>query len=268
MKATILIIDDENIVRQGFIELLKKEDYNAIAMPVDGDIFTALGEQEISVMIIEPHLQNVDGFELIRQAQEISPHTEIIILTEEGTMESAIQAIQHGVQDYLLKPSSEQEILSSVASAIALQNHRKRKSILYEQMEKSLWALKDLYGIGELVIPQKQVPTLPAGIQVDVDSRKLSKGDKEVDLTPLELKLFTGLILNWGQDLSYTELATLTYGKDMDKYEASALLRSLIYRLRKQLAVFEDGESWIKTIPGTGYLFETLFPLERLNELP
>jgi DNA-binding response OmpR family regulator len=100
----------------------------------------------------------------------------------------------------------------------------------------------------------------------DVNSRKLSRGDKEVDLTPLELKLFTGLILNWGQVLSHTELAFLTYGKDMDKYKASALLRSLIYRLRKQLAVFEDGESWIKTIPGTGYLFETPFPPERFNE--
>ena len=87
-------------------------------------------------MIINPHLQDTDGFELIQQAQEISPDTEIIILTGEGTMESAIRAIQLGAHDYLLKSDSEQEILSSVASAIARQNQRKRKRILWNKWKR------------------------------------------------------------------------------------------------------------------------------------
>ena len=51
-------------------------------------------------------------------------------------MESAIQAIQLGAHDYLLKSDSEQEILSSVASAIALQNQRKRKRIILNKSKR------------------------------------------------------------------------------------------------------------------------------------
>ena len=269
MSATILIIDEDVSYRQQLTKLLGAEDYNIVAVSGDDEIFAALEERDISVMIIETHLQDRDSFELIQKAQKISPDTEIIILTEEGTMESAIQAIQHGVHDYLLKSDSEQKILSSVASGIARQNHRNRKRIILEQMEKTLWALKDIHRIGEVSIPKRQVIIISGGVQVDLNNRKLSKGDTEVYLTLLEGKLFAGLLLNWGQVLSHTELATLTYGKDLDKYESAHLLRSLIYRLRKKLSVFKDGESWIKTVVGTGYVFETLFPLERLNkEMP
>ena len=266
MSSTILIIDDDISYRRKLKLLLEKEEYNVIPMSGDDEIFTALGEQDVSVMIIEIHLQDVDGFDVIRQAQEISPDTEIIILTGEGTMESAIQAIQHGVHDYLLKPSSKQEILSSVASAIALQNHRKRKHILFEQLEKTLWELKDLYGIGEVVEQNDHVLQLPDSIQADLYRRKLWKGDKEVYLTPAQGKLFKAFIVNWGQVLSHRELASIAYGQEVDEFEAPEILRPIISRLRKRLAVFDGAEKWIKTIRGTGYVFETPFPPERINE--
>jgi DNA-binding response OmpR family regulator len=266
MSSSILIIDDENADRQGLIELLKKEDYNVIAMPGDDEILAALGEQDVSVMIIEIHLQDMDGFELIRHAQEISPDTEIIILTGEGTMESAIRVIQLGVHDYLLKSGPEQEILSSVASAIGRQNLKKRKRILFEQMEKTLWELKDLYGIGEVVEQQAQILRLPGGIKADLDQRKLWKGDKETYLTPAQGKLFKAFIVNWGQVLSHRELASIAYGQEVDEFEAPEILRPIISRLRNRLAVFDGAEKWIKTIRGTGYVFETLLPLERFNE--
>ena len=260
MSATILIIDNDISYLRRLKHLLGKDNYNVIVSRVDQDIFTTLEEGDTSVMIIEIHLQDVDGFELIQQAQEISPDTEIIILTGEGTMKSAIHAIQLGAHDYLLKSDSEQEILSSVASAIARQNLRERKRIILEKMEKTLWALKDLNRMGEVSIPKRQVIILPGGVQVELNSRKLSKGDQEVHLSPLLGKLFGGLLLNWGQVLSHTELASITYGKDLDKYESAFLLRSLMCRLRKQLTVFKDGESWIKTIPGSGYVFVAELP--------
>ena len=136
MSVTILVIDDNLSYRRKLKLLLEKEEYNVIAMPGNDEIFAELKERDISVMIIEPHLQDTDGFDVIQQAQEISPDTEIIILTGEGTMESAIRAIQLGAHDYLLKSDSEQEILSSVASAIARQNQRKRKRILWNKWKR------------------------------------------------------------------------------------------------------------------------------------
>jgi DNA-binding response OmpR family regulator len=266
MSTNILIINEDISCRRRLKGLLEKEDHSVIAISGDDEISTALEEKVISVMVIEPHLQDADGFDVIRQAQEISPVTEIIILTQEGSMESAIQAIQLGVHDYLLKPSSEQEILSSVASAIGRQNLKKRKRILYEQIEKTLWELKVLYGLGEVVERNDHVLRLPGGIKADLDQRKLWNGDKETYLTPAQGKLFKAFIVNWGQVLSHRELASIAYGQEVDEYEAAEVLRPIISRLRKRLSVFDGAEKWIKTIRGTGYVFETLLPLDRFNE--
>ena len=211
-------------------------------------------------MIIEPHLQDTDGFELIQQAQEISPDTEIIILTGEGTMESAIQAIQLGAHDYLLKSDSEQEILSSVASAIARQNQRKRKRILLEQMEKTLWALKDLYGMGEVVKPKKQIITFPDGVKLDLPRQLIWKHDEEIHLNTTDTKLLGILLDHHGQVISYTDFAFLIYGEKMDAHVAASKMRTIIYRLRLKLKSFEESQEWIKTIPGSGYVFVAELP--------
>jgi DNA-binding response OmpR family regulator len=266
MNSIIIIIDDDISYRRKLTLLLEKEEYNILALSAYGEFLAALEQEDIAVMIIEIDLSDQDGMDLVRQAQEISPHTEIIILTREGTMESAIRAIQLGVHDYLLKSGSEQEILSSVASAIDRQNLRKRKHILFEQLEKTLWELKDLYGIGEVVEQNDHVLRLPDGIKADLDQRKLWKGDKEAYLTQSQGKLLKAFIVNWGQVLTYKELASIAYGQEVDEYEAPEVLRPIISRMRKRLAVFEGAEKWIKTIRGTGYMFETLLPLDMFNE--
>ena len=99
MNSTIIIIDDEISYRRKLRLLLEKEEYSIIAMCGNDEIFTALDEGDISLMIIDPHLQDVDGFELIRQAREISPNTEINILTKEGTMETAPAPFRPIAQD-------------------------------------------------------------------------------------------------------------------------------------------------------------------------
>jgi DNA-binding response OmpR family regulator len=266
MRATILVIDNDKSYLRRLKSLLEKEKYNVTVSHGDDEISATLEEQDISVMIIEIHLQGVDTFDVIRQAQEISPDTEIIILTREGTMELVIRAIQLDVHDYLIKSCPKQKILSSVASAIAHRNLRKRKRIIFEQIEETLWELKDLYGIGEVIEQQDHILMLPDGIQADLDQRKLWKGDKEVYLTQSQGKLFNTLLMNWGRVLSHQELLFAAYGQDVDEREAPEVLRPLMSRLRKRLSVFEGAEKWIRTIRGTGYVFETLLPLERFNE--
>jgi two-component system KDP operon response regulator KdpE len=117
-----------------------------------------------------------------------------------------------------------------------------------------------------VVEQQAQILRLPGGIKADLAQRKLWKGEKEAYLTPAQGKLFKTLLMNWGRVLTHQELLFAVYDQEVDEREAPKVLRPLMSRLRKRLAVFEGAEKWIKTIRGTGYVFETLFPLERLNE--
>jgi DNA-binding response OmpR family regulator len=125
--------------------------------------------------------------------------------------------------------------------------------------------LKDLYGIGEMVEHHDHILRLPDGIQADFTQRKLGRGDKEAYLTQSQGKIFKTLLMNWGR-VTHQELLFAAYGQEVDESEAPEILRPLMSRLRKRLAVFDAAEKWIKTIRGTGYVFETLLPLDRFNE--
>ena len=260
MNVTTLIIDDDISDRKRLIELLEREGYNVIASPGYAEFSTALEEEVISVMIIEIHLQDVDGFELIQNTQEISPHTKIIILTKEGTMESAIRAIQLGVHDYLLEGASGQESLSSVTSAIGLYKLRMRKRLLFEQMQESLWQLKLLEGISKVVTQQRKTVKLPHGIQADLEQRKIWQGDQEISLTRYQGKLARLFIENWDQVMTHEEMAHAIFGEHVDPHEAPEMLRPLICRLRKRLSKLGGTEDWIRSVRSTGYVFEAKWP--------
>jgi DNA-binding response OmpR family regulator len=260
MSANILTIDDDTSDRRRLTAILKEEGHNVTAISGEEEIFTDLENQDISVMIIDPHLSERDGLEVIRKAKEVSSITKIIILTKEGTMESAIRAIQLGVHDYLLKAASEQEILSSVASAIGLYKLRMRKRLLFEQMQESLWQLKLLEGISEVVTQQRKTVKLPHDIQADLEQRKLWQGDQEISLTRYQGKLFRLFIENWNQVMTHEEMAHAIFGEHVDPHEAPEMLRPLICRLRKRLSKLGGTEDWIRSVRSTGYVFEAKWP--------
>ena len=256
MTVKILVVDDEKAALRSLADILRLEGYDVTAVEDGISALALLNEQDIDLMLLDIRMPGMDGIEVMQQTTEISPDTQIIMLTAHGSMESAIESLRYGAHDYLIKPSSPQEILSSVAGALARHAEAQRKRLLLGQMETSLQQLKDAEGVVQSSVAGQRVISLPDGIMVDLARREIWRGNERVTLTPTEGKLLRVLLENKGRVMSHRDLVFLVQGYEITDWEAPEVLRPLVSRLRRKLSTFPDGDKWIANVRGTGYVFD------------
>ena len=257
MKTNILIVDDEETARISLADILRLEGYRVSDADNGESALAMLEKDEFDLILLDIRMPGMDGIEVLRKVTEIAPDTQVILLTAHGSMESAIEALQYGAHDYLIKPSSPQEILSSVASGLARRAEAQHKRLLLGQMESSLQQLKDVEGMSQKVSSVGQrVISLPDGVMVDLARREVWRGNERVSLTPTEGKLMSVLLENRGRVMTHRELVFLVQGYEITDWEAPEVLRPLVSRLRRKLSPFPGGDTWIVNVRGTGYLFE------------
>jgi len=256
MTAKIVVVDDEKAARRSLADILRLEGYDVTAVEDGLSALALLNEQEIDLMLLDIRMPGMDGIEVMQKATEISPYTQIIMLTAHGSMESAIESLRYGAHDYLIKPSSPQEILSSVAGALARHAEAQRKRLLLGQMETSLQQLKDVEGVSESSVAGRRVISLPDGVRVDLARREIWRGNERVTLTPTEGKLLRVLLENKGRVMTHRDLVFLVQGYEITDWEAPEVLRPLVSRLRRKLSTFPNGDKWIANVRGTGYVFD------------
>jgi two-component system OmpR family response regulator len=91
---------------------------------------------------------------------------------------------------------------------------------------------------------------------VDLTRRQIWREDVHISLTPNEGKLMKVFLENPGQVFSHQELVIKIHGYEAMAWEATEVLRPLISRLRRKLSSLPGGDQWIKSIRGTGYVFD------------
>ena len=256
MKGSVLIVDDEATARSSLAEILRLEEFHVVTAEDGEDALEILAEEDFDVMLLDLKMPGMSGLEVLEKAQDSAKETQIIMLTAHGSLESAIEALRYGAHDYLLKPASPQEIVDSVKRGIAERADSERKRRLLEQMESSLQQLKDAEGIERESRVSSAVVSLGQGVKVNLERREVWQGDTRVHLTPTEGKLMKVLIENEGRVLTHRELVMLVQGYQTTDWEAPEILRPLVSRLRRKLAAFPDGKSWIQNVRGTGYVFD------------
>ncbi|MDZ7845101.1 MAG: response regulator transcription factor [Anaerolineales bacterium] len=256
MSAKILIVDDEKAVRESLEEILKLEDYQVEIASSGEKALELINENDYALVLLDLKMSGIDGVEVMKQISRYAPETKVIILTGHGTLESAIEALRTGAEDYMLKPFEASTILDSIGRALSKNAQKKRKELLIEQLESSLDQLKDVEGITTPEMPSRRVITLPQGIMVDLERREMWRGGERAHLTPTEGKLLSVFLENRGRVMSHKEIVFLVQGYETSEWEAPEVLRPMISRLRKKLATFPDVEEWVENVRGTGYVFD------------
>lgn len=258
MRARILIVDDEEVVRESLQEILVQEGYE-IELAESGEMaLNAVSTTEYDLLLLDIRMPGISGIDVLRQVNLLSPDTKVIILTAHGTIETAIEALRHGAHDYILKPVNAQNILSSVARGLAYRAEKQQKKLLLEQLETSLKRLKDAEGINYVQGAAQPSFELVDGVVFDSLRRDIWRGNQHISLTPAENKLLLYLVKNRGRVLTHRELVQSVQGYDVSEWEAPEVLRPLISRLRRKLGGFPGAEKWVINIRGTGYLFDPL----------
>lgn len=241
MKSNILVVDDEPVARQSLSDILRLEGYSVNAVPNGQAAVEYVRTHPVELMIVDLRMPGMDGLEVVQVVNQVSPETEVILLTAFGSTESAVQALRLRIHDYLLKPAPPSQVVNSVKKGLARRDARMKARGGNASME-----VDD--GISEF--------NLKDGTYIDLSRRLVQKKDQTIHLTPAEGRLLRVLIENPGRVYSHRELVLLVQGYDTSQREAPEILRPLVSRLRHKLEVFPALSEHIVSVRGTGYLYE------------
>ncbi len=144
-RPRILIVDDDPQIVTLLGEHLTQAGYDVATAHNAWEALAALQQQETSVVITDLRMPGADGIDLLRQVRQISPETEVIILTAYGSLETAVLAMREGgAFDYLLKPLPELGQLDlTIARALEVRRLRK-EAVLYQKREEMYQAGREL----------------------------------------------------------------------------------------------------------------------------
>lgn len=242
MKSSILIVDDETIARKSLSDILRLEGFNVNSVPNGQAAVEYVRTNHVDLMVVDLRMPGMDGLEVVQVVNQLAPDTEIVLLTAYASTETAIQALRLRIHDYLQKPASPTQIVSSVKKGLDRRAARM-------QAKSSGVDPSDASDMLDTII-------LNDGTEIDLSRRQIKLKDIQVNLTPAEGRLLRVLLANEGKVFAHRELVLLVQGYDTSQREAPEILRPLVSRLRHKLDVFPSLSDHIISIRGTGYVYE------------
>ncbi len=163
-KARILVVDDEQSMRE-FLEIfLRREGYD---VQTASDVDTAivyLESDEIDLVITDMQMPEKTGLDLILAAHEVAPEAAVIVVTAFGSTDSAISAMKEGAYDYLTKPFKVDELKIVIEKALekkllANENRRLRQELRSQSRDRTLIGhsrvMQEVYDLIALVAETK-----------------------------------------------------------------------------------------------------------------
>ena len=222
--TTVLVVDDEPIVREVVVSYLRREGFHTLEAG-DGDTARGLVEQEgPNLVVLDLMLPGTDGLELCRWIRARSD-TPVIMLTARGEEADRIVGLELGADDYVTKPFSPRELATRVRAVL-------RRS--------------------EPSIPRAESLSFE-GLEISARTREVTKAGKLLRLTAKEFDLLWFLVNHPRQVFSRDQLMDRVWG-----YEAALDTGTVTVHVRRLREKIEDDASrprFLQTVWGVGYRF-------------
>jgi signal transduction histidine kinase len=128
--ARILIVDDETAQMEALCHTLRDHDYETVGYSRGQDALVALREKPCDLLLVDLMMPEMDGITVLRAALKVDPTLVGIIMTGEGTIGTAVEAMKAGALDYILKPFKLSVILPVLSRALAVKRlHRENAEL-------------------------------------------------------------------------------------------------------------------------------------------
>jgi DNA-binding NtrC family response regulator len=160
-EATVLVVDDETLIRETLVEYLAQEGLHVVSCASGEEALELAGQQRFDVVLCDVQLPGIDGLELLERIRHISPESFVLLITAYATVENAVEAFQRGAHDYLMKPILLDEVLVKIRRLLS---HR----ALYRENQ---WLRREL---NRAEAPGQMVGTSAALRQVAAMVRKVA----------------------------------------------------------------------------------------------
>lgn len=109
-KYTVLIVDDEPLIRKSLFEILKMTGYQCLMVGSGEEAVEAIQKKKVDIVVSDMRLPEMSGIELLTKIKKLQPMVEVIMMTGFGSIESAVEAMKLKAFDYITKPIVDDEI--------------------------------------------------------------------------------------------------------------------------------------------------------------
>ena len=122
MRQRILIVEDDEIFLRPLQRTLELAGYDVLVAPSGEDAIDVLKRDDVDLVLTDKRLPGMDGVDLVRRAKGDQPDVAVVVMTADGTIGSAVEAMRVGAEDYLVKPFEAPEVLMVARRAIEFQD--------------------------------------------------------------------------------------------------------------------------------------------------
>ncbi len=125
---SVLIVDDERVMRDSLTEWLKEDGYQVYAAESGMEALKLIEEKNPLVAVVDIKMPGMDGITLLRKIRETHPNVLVIIITAFATIDNAVQAMKEGAYDFITKPFPPEK-LSNMLHHVFEHQRLKRENI-------------------------------------------------------------------------------------------------------------------------------------------
>lgn len=229
MSALILIVEDEAAIHQLLVYNLEAEGFRTRVVETGEEVHPALGEEMPDLVLLDWMLPGLSGIEVCRMIRS-KPETQrlpVIMLTARGEETERVRGLATGADDYVIKPFSVPEVMARI------------RTILRRVKPESV---SEMLGFGD--------------ISLDRIKKRVSRGQRDIALSPTEFRLLEYLMQSPGRVYSRAQLLDRVWGNDNFVDERTVDVH--VGRLRKNLSRGREIDP-IRTVRGSGYAFDERF---------
>jgi DNA-binding NtrC family response regulator len=134
-QGTILVVDDENGIRESF-KILFKDSYHVLLAETGKGAIDLLTKNSVDLILLDILLPDVNGLDLLEKLKGIDPNPEVIMVTAVRDVQTAVKAVKLGAYEYIVKPFLVDDVLNIVKRALEKRNLLREVIYLRDELER------------------------------------------------------------------------------------------------------------------------------------
>jgi len=234
----ILIIEDDAVIARGLAEGLAQEGFSAKTIGTGDDALRSLAAQIPDLVVLDWMLPGADGMAILRWLRTHGSRVPVLLLTARDAVEDRVEGLETGADDYLAKPFAFAELLARVRALL------RRTTAPAEPWRRSL-----------------------ADLEVNFETRLVTRSGQLLELTPREFDLLAYLIRRAGEVVSRDELAREVWREANRATPIDNVIDVHAARLRRKLDEAPEGKAGVfpkllHTVRGVGFVLREESPQE------
>jgi two-component system cell cycle response regulator CtrA len=218
----VLLVEDDTSTAKSIELMLKSEGYIVDASELGEDGLDLSKIYDYDIMILDLLLPDMHGYDVLKALRDAKIETPVLILSGLTELDNKIKALGYGADDYLTKPFDKRELIARIQAIVRRSQGHSQSAITTGK------------------------------VKVNLDSRTVEVSGKPLHLTGKEYGIIELLSLRKGSTLTKEIFLNHLYG-GMDEPEAK-IIDVFICKLRKKLQDAADGDNYIETVWGRGYV--------------